>query len=208
MAITVKITSDEITDNGRLVGFAGFEDGEQILSASLNFARAATADEIKSAIFAAVQRAAAEAAATPPDISGLLDQELGEQDVDPIYSMGIEDLRLARKRELQAAMNNYLSKKSDGTDRYTPYLFLAIFRTRASLDMAVAAGQTLTSEQQALADRLDLCQTQFLDPVMGYYAQKDAAITQANREGLESMSFDFSQFDGLDPDVKLAELGS
>lgn len=208
MAITVKPISQVERGGYRVVSYEAYQDGALAYTGALRLPLTADADMVTRKLLAtATQRLAAQGG-EPQDISALLGQELGAADVDPLNSLSDEELSLRRKRELQAALNSYLSKQADGTDRYTPYMIVAMSRAKDALDAAVAGGFSLTTGQQDLLDRLTLCETGFIGSVNTHYATQAAAIAAADRAALLAMTdFGFSQFDAADPDITMDELG-
>ncbi|MFH2126351.1 MAG: hypothetical protein ABIK12_07520, partial [Pseudomonadota bacterium] len=105
MAITVKVVSQVERGGYRVVSYEAYQDGELAYAAALRVPLTWAADAVTRKLLAsATQRLAAQAAATQ-DISAIVGQELGSADVDPLNSLGDEELRLRCKRELQAALN-------------------------------------------------------------------------------------------------------
>ncbi|MCB2190361.1 MAG: hypothetical protein KQI62_02275 [Deltaproteobacteria bacterium] len=207
MAITVKPISQVERGGFRVVNYEAYQDGALAYTGALRVPLTWDADAVaRKLLSTATQRLTAQGGETQ-DISALIDQELGAADVNPINSLSDEDLRTQRRRELQTALNTYLAVKPDGTDRYTGLMMLKMARVKDGLDAAVAADATLDAGQQALLDRLNLCETQFIAPVTAYFGTLSDAIDAGTREELLAMtSFDFSSFEAADPDIKLKEL--
>lgn len=204
--ITVKIIGSTTHAAGVEVEFEGYADGQLFLSQRINFGRASTPARIGQVIYEAARQAYGESVATPPDLSDLIGEALGEADVDPVLALDTEDLRTHRKRQLQEAANTYLERKPDGTVRYSSFMMLQMRDVRDQLDASLQAGQTLTTAQQALRDRLALLQDQFMAAVSQYFVAQSDAVEAADRAALQVMGFDLSHLEALDPDITMREL--
>jgi len=136
----------------------------------------------------------------------VLEEELSaisEDSLPGTFTSDLELLKEARVRELEWATQLYVCRRYPWT-RQVSFLRLA-----HDIEKELADPNT-TDDRHAVLDarmaRLKALEA-WLDSVLDYHYQKDAEIRNATtEEEVKAITWDFSQFDATDPQVRIREL--